>query len=615
MAINKNNFIRCCCNKIKMNFVKKIHVFLLFPFILVSCNDEKANDNSSGSQPIEKSISYIDSKRVSYTTDDTFDDYVCNGGLNVVVEYQDSTEKILSKDEFSWSIKDSSFNSIDTNLPFDDIGTYTVTITHNNFNVSYYIEVSYGNDVKLSSIIAENYTSEVKTGSFYSFDGTITAFYSDGTSKNVSDYATFSNIDTTIESEQKLFVSYKEGRITKTIEITIFVSNDAEEKRANEIKLLSPVKGQFVDAYDQRYNEYLNASNEADIVSALEKYSLCNPKGKTVELKWNLNGSSSYTLHIAFNDSFLDEEVYILGNTTNFYLLDNLIPSKRYYWKVVGTKDNDYSKTNYFDTNEGIVRFINAGNVQNIRDMGGWATSNNKKIKYGLIYRGNCLNGYAGLSSLDLDGKNVFNNKLKIKTELDLRTQNIDDNNQTSNFFNSEKPYIKATISQYTYVLDSQSFNDLKNEKGAEFVGNGSPNLQSASSLKTIFETFANKDSFPIYMHCNVGADRTGTLSLLLGGVLGVSYDDLMKNYELTSFYSASGKRYRSAIKDGLFDKNSIYKSSKDGNFIAMQVYYDALMKYHSNGGNFQNACENFLKSFAGISDQTIENVKNNILN
>ena len=40
----------------------------------------------------------------------------------------------------------------------------------------------------------------------------------------------------------------------------------------------------------------------------------------------------------------------------------------------------------------------------------------------------------------------------------------------------------------------------------------------------------------PVYFHCLAGRDRTGTLSMLLLGLLGVDTSDLRKDYELTYF-------------------------------------------------------------------------------
>ena len=55
-----------------------------------------------------------------------------------------------------------------------------------------------------------------------------------------------------------------------------------------------------------------------------------------------------------------------------------------------------------------------------------------------------------------------------------------------------------------------------------------------------------------IYEHCVWGKDRTGFLSFLLEGLLGVSYSDLVKDYELT-FFCNRAKSTKDSI-DKVFD-------------------------------------------------------------
>ena len=44
------------------------------------------------------------------------------------------------------------------------------------------------------------------------------------------------------------------------------------------------------------------------------------------------------------------------------------------------------------------------------------------------------------------------------------------------------------------------------------------------------------KEDRPVYFHCAIGRDRTGTLAFLLEGLLGMSKSDIYKDYELTNF-------------------------------------------------------------------------------
>lgn len=49
----------------------------------------------------------------------------------------------------------------------------------------------------------------------------------------------------------------------------------------------------------------------------------------------------------------------------------------------------------------------------------------------------------------------------------------------------------------------------------------------------------------PVYFHCGIGADRTGTIAIMLEALLGVSQSDIDKDYELTNFYVVSPTFHR----------------------------------------------------------------------
>ena len=50
------------------------------------------------------------------------------------------------------------------------------------------------------------------------------------------------------------------------------------------------------------------------------------------------------------------------------------------------------------------------------------------------------------------------------------------------------------------------------------------------------FRVFLDKSNYPVIFHCAGGADRTGAIAFILNGILGVSLDDLSKDWELTAF-------------------------------------------------------------------------------
>jgi protein-tyrosine phosphatase len=55
-------------------------------------------------------------------------------------------------------------------------------------------------------------------------------------------------------------------------------------------------------------------------------------------------------------------------------------------------------------------------------------------------------------------------------------------------------------------------------------------------TIAELFRCFCDRRNYPIYFHCQGGADRTGALAYILCGVLGVSKHDLDVDWEQT-FY------------------------------------------------------------------------------
>lgn len=134
----------------------------------------------------------------------------------------------------------------------------------------------------------------------------------------------------------------------------------------------------------------------------------------------------------------------------------------------------------------------------------------------------------------------------------------------------------------------------------------------SAQSIKTIFSTLADESNYPVYFHCNAGADRTGTLAFLIEAVLGVSEEDVVKDYEITSF-SSYGARYRGKIVNGEF-VNGVMQDDSD-NFVAMGYFIERLKAvYAPESGNVNEAAVNYLKTICGVTESQINAIKSIIL-
>lgn len=158
-------------------------------------------------------------------------------------------------------------------------------------------------------------------------------------------------------------------------------------------------------------------------------------------------------------------------------------------------------------------RVIAIDGMKNVRDLGGLVTTDGKMIQKGLVFRGSEMSGaYANITQ---QGIEKLRNTYQIQTELDLRK----DTEATDNGIQVTGSKLGADV-QYIH-LSAKDYYDF---------------LRGTSNEAEIMRVFADYSNYPILFHCIYGADRTGTVAFLLEALVGVSYDDLIADYELTGW-------------------------------------------------------------------------------
>ncbi|MBQ8051551.1 MAG: tyrosine-protein phosphatase [Bacteroidaceae bacterium] len=203
----------------------------------------------------------------------------------------------------------------------------------------------------------------------------------------------------------------------------------------------------------------------------------------------------------------------------------NLTPQRTYRYLV--TEQGGSTSTQGTIKTEGNLRMIYVPTISNVRDLGGWRTQDGLRTRYGLVYRGGEMN--AGHQANEADLAEL--QRLGIGAEIDLREDiDIQNYNVTSSAFGADAPYIY--LNQNIWGDDALEQDTAKYHRIMDFLLS---NLRAGRS---------------VYFHCIWGADRTGATAFLLEGLLGLTYDQMYKDYELTSF-SIAGSR----VKTGLDSK------------------------------------------------------------
>ena len=226
-------------------------------------------------------------------------------------------------------------------------------------------------------------------------------------------------------------------------------------------------------------------------------------------LKWNYTkDADSYTVAVALDKEFKEVVFTDTVNINSVNLGNTLYSGTDYYWQVIANegKDKTYSEIFEFTTKAG-TRTVDIDGVSNTRDVGGYQTPNGKTAQ-GMLYR------TARLDDITEDGLATIQ-KLGIKTDLDLRAVGEGAVNPMG-----VENYINATPApNYT---------------------NGIATPEGKEALKTIFSTLANRDNYPVALHCAVGRDRTGTAIALVNSILGVDEQTVVNEYMVSVFGAVS---------------------------------------------------------------------------
>lgn len=240
--------------------------------------------------------------------------------------------------------------------------------------------------------------------------------------------------------------------------------------------------------------------------------------------------------------------------------ITNLLIDEEYRWYVrIG---DERSEERVFHTDAQAPRMLFVDGISNVRDFGGFDAGEGKRIRQELIYRTSEMDTHVNITD---KGKLTMERELGIRVDLDIRGIK---NEPRCPILNEEQ------VRWVNYPL--AAYVDCFTDEQMKLYGES-------------YKLLTDKENYPMIVHCWGGIDRTGTWLYILGGMLGVSEQDLGLDYEMSSF-SRWGRRSR--VSD------------------QFKEFLSGLYKY---GDDLQSASEGFMKA-CGLTDGELQQIKSHLI-
>jgi protein-tyrosine phosphatase len=237
--------------------------------------------------------------------------------------------------------------------------------------------------------------------------------------------------------------------------------------------------------------------------------------------------------------------------------------------------------------------------LPNLRDLGGYKTSDSSSIRRSMLYRSNQLNH---ISTADMQKLTA----LKWKTDFDLRTvrERTSKPDELPSGVRNVSLDMLADASEEAWVKLGDLLNDPKHVSKA--AGGGTAEAittmkqvycdmvtlpSSRTALKQLYTSLAQSGTAPAVFHCSSGKDRTGWATAVLLSILGVSKETIIKDFvrsndyilplnkkEIDDFIKAGGEP---GIPSAIIGVKAEYLEAA---FKEVQRVYGSMDRYYSEG-------------------------------
>jgi len=270
-----------------------------------------------------------------------------------------------------------------------------------------------------------------------------------------------------------------------------------------------------------------------------------------------------------------------IGKSTGSVHVTGLEPAPRWYFELVPAKGGSLVTADHS---------LHFESVPNLRDIGGYRTSDGKWVKVGQLYR--------PTASTVVDADNATLQALGIKLVCDLRDRHRafveadkeipGSTNEAINII-GEDPLV-AQLTRPSRGATRPRRRTARERQGREASGRRRSQPVSGTiplaQYKVFFSRIEDPNNLPTVMHCSAGKDRTGWASAAILTALGVPKSTVMQDYLVSNDYLKAKNDKTLSQTAALIDRSliepvlTVRKEYLDASFSEVKAKYKTFDKY-----------------------------------
>ena len=258
---------------------------------------------------------------------------------------------------------------------------------------------------------------------------------------------------------------------------------------------------------------------------------------------------------------------------------------------------------------------IDLPGVRNLRDIGGLSTTDGRSVASRRVYRAEALvsSNANESNALWVETESKAYASLGLTTVIDLRAD--EESTRAPSAWN------RATNARYIQIPLPEGAPGSSTDLLQPILSGRSPAFSAedlgtyyvmllqrrAKQFGTVIETIAGSEGKPLLIHCSAGKDRTALAIALVLGVLGVSREGTIRDYEQTGVNRPNRiEHYRAA-----FAKQNVRVEDVRAVFETPRVAMESALKHIDSE---YGSAEDYLLRAAGTSQATLDAIRGTLL-